>query len=143
MLIIGCGNRQRGDDAAGLIVAERLRNAGIHTKSCSGEATELMELWHDHDHVIVIDAVMTGASIGMLHVWDAGTLPKHVKVSASTHGFGLAEAVELSRTLGRMPARLRVYGIEGREFGIAAEISPEVIRAIEMTVRRIEDEIRG
>jgi len=143
MLIIGCGNRQRGDDAAGLIVAERLRDGGIPTQTCSGEATEVMELWRDHDDVIIIDAVTTASRIGTLHIWDPEGLPKNCQVSASTHGLGIAEAVELSRTLGQLPARLRVYGIEGREFGVSSEISPDVMRAIEIAVGRIESEIRS
>ena len=32
MLIIGCGNRTRGDDGAGVLVAERLRKLGIEAE---------------------------------------------------------------------------------------------------------------
>ena len=36
---------------------------------------------------------------------------------ASTHHFGLAEAVELARAVGQLPERLVVFGIEGASFG--------------------------
>ncbi len=131
MLIIGCGNRQRGDDAAGILVAEQLVSRGIRAEVCSGEASELMELWAGADEVIVIDAVVTGAEAGTIHVWDANSPLPHGKVSGSSHGFGVAEAVELSRALGTLPRRLRIYGIEGKRFEIGGELSPGVERAIE------------
>lgn len=142
MLIIGCGNRQRGDDAAGVLAAERLLTLGIHAEVCSGEASELMDLWGGVDEVIVIDAVVTGAEAGVIHVWDANSALPHAKVSGSTHGFGLAEAVELSRALGTLPNKLLIYGIEGKSFGIANTMSPEVESAVETVVCRIVGETR-
>jgi hydrogenase maturation protease len=47
---------------------------------------------------------------------------------ASTHHFGLSEVIGLARALDRMPVRLRVYGIEGRSFGIGSALSPEVAK---------------
>jgi hydrogenase maturation protease len=49
----------------------------------------------------------------------------------------LAEAISLARVLGRLPERLRVYGIEGRCFEPGTEVSPEVKVAVEEVVRRI------
>ncbi len=44
---------------------------------------------------------------------------------------GLAEAVELARALGRLPARLVVYGIEAASFETGAEPSAAVRAAAE------------
>ena len=63
MLIIGCGNRDRGDDGAGILVAERLRELGIEANTRSGEAVDLIEAWKSADDVIVVDAVVTGAPV--------------------------------------------------------------------------------
>ena len=49
----------------------------------------------------------------------------------------MAETIELTPVLQCLPARLRVYGIEGRRFEPGVEISPEVQRAIEDGARRI------
>ncbi len=137
MLIIGCGNRQRGDDGAGILVAERLRDLGVSAETRSGEAADLIEAWRGADDVIVIDAVVTGAPVGTVRAWDPGRPPASVRASASTHGLGVAEAIELAQVLQRLPARLQVYGIEGRRFEPGVEISPEVERAIEDLARRI------
>jgi len=142
MLILGCGNRQRGDDAAGILVAERLRTLGIAAEVCSGEPSELMGAWSGVDDVIVIDAVVAGAPAGTVHVWDGQHPPAFATATASTHGFGVAEAIELARALDRLPARLRVYGIEGKNFEIGSAISPEVECAMEEVVQRIAGEAK-
>jgi hydrogenase maturation protease len=48
----------------------------------------------------------------------------------STHALGVPEAIELARALGRLPARLEVYAIEGARFTAGAELSPAVERAV-------------
>ena len=140
MLILGCGNRQRGDDAAGILVAERLSALGIAAEVCSGEASELIEAWTGAADVIVIDAVVSGAPAGTVHVWDGQRLPTFVISAGSTHGLGIAQAIELARALNRMPSRLRVYGIEGKSFEIGGSLSPEVEPGVEEVVQRIAGE---
>jgi len=143
MLIIGCGNRQRGDDAAGIIVAEQLQALGIPAQICAGESAKLMDVWNGIDDVIVIDAVVTGAPAGAVHVWDGQHPVARGRSSGSTHGLGVAEAIELARALDCLPARLRVYGIEGKRFEIASEVSPEVERAVEQVATRIAAEVNA
>jgi hydrogenase maturation protease len=48
---------------------------------------------------------------------------------ASSHSFGVADALELSRALGTLPPRVVVYAIEGRCFEPGAGLSPEVEQA--------------
>ena len=49
---------------------------------------------------------------------------------SSTHAFGVADAVELARALGRLPGRLDVYAIEGASFAAGDRLSPAVERAV-------------
>jgi hydrogenase maturation protease len=56
---------------------------------------------------------------------------------SSTHAFGVAEAVELARELGRLPGRLEVYAIEGADFSAGAELSAEVASAVRTLTRRL------
>jgi hydrogenase maturation protease len=137
MLIIGCGNRQRSDDGAGILVAERLRELGIEADTRIGEAADLIEAWKGADDVIIVDAVVTGAPVGTVQAWDDRQPLASVSTTVSTHGLGVAEAIELAHVLDRLPARLRIYGVEGRRFEPGTEISFEVQRAVEEVVRRI------
>jgi hydrogenase maturation protease len=142
MRIIGCGNLHRGDDAAGILAAERLLALGVEAAVCVGGFAQLMDMWHGSDDVIVIDAVVTGASGGTVHLWDASRPVPFAKSSASTHGMGIAEAIELSRALKRLPARLRIYGIEGQNFELGTAPLPEVVEAVEEVARRIAGELQ-
>jgi hydrogenase maturation protease len=143
MLIIGCGDAQRGDDAAGIMAAQRLRLLGVPARICSGEISELIEMWRGADDVTVIDAVITGAPVGTVHVWDRQHRMKGSKSSGSTHGLGVAEAIELSRALGRLPQSLRVFGVEGQNFALGSKASPAVAKAVDAVVQRIASELNG
>jgi|ERR1022692_297186 hydrogenase maturation protease len=142
MLIIGCGNRERSDDGAGILVAERLRELGIEADTRIGDAADLIEAWKGADDVILVDAVVTGAPVGAVQAWDGRQPLASIKATASTHGLGVAEAIELAHVLDRLPARLRVYGVEGRRFEPGSGISPEVQRAVEEVVQRIIADVR-
>lgn len=141
MLIIGCGNRQRGDDGAGILVAERLRKLGIDAETRSGEAADLIAAWNGADDVILVDAVVSGAPLGTVQTWDARQFTASVSPPASTHGLGVAEAIQLARVLNQLPARLRVYAIEARRCDPGSEISPQVQGAVEEVVQRIISEL--
>jgi len=140
MQIICCGNPGRGDDSAALLVARELRACGIEAEIESGDALDLIEDWDETGEVIVVDATVTGAAPGTVQVWD-GTLPeKIVTATASTHGLGVGEAVYLAQILNRLPRRLRIYGIEGKQFYPGSEVSPEVKEAAEKVAKQIAQE---
>jgi hydrogenase maturation protease len=141
VVAIGIGNRLRGDDAAGVEVAERLRArapAGLEVVACDAEPSRLMEAWRGADSVVVVDTVASGAPAGTLHSFDADDEPLPAQsFRSSTHSIGIAETIELARALGRLPSRVRVYGVEGVEFHTGASLTP----AVEASVEQIVDTI--
>lgn len=141
MKIIGCGNPDRGDDQAGLLVSERLRAQGLQAETYTGDPLALLERWRSDDHVILVDAMLTGAAAGTVRVWDHRLPGVSEGLALSSHGFDIAKAIELANTLGRLPATLRIYGIEGQRFERGIDISPEVERAIAAVARQIATEL--
>ena len=140
LLLIGLGNDARGDDAAGLEVARRLRGApGVHVMELGGDPLALLDAWDGASSVVVVDAVRSGAPAGTVHRLDAREAPLSAALggASSTHAVGLADAIELARALGRLPERLVVLGIEGRRFGSGDRPSPEVVEAIERVSRSL------
>jgi hydrogenase maturation protease len=127
------GNAWRGDDGAGLAVARRLRElapAGIEVRELEGDATALIDAWGHADRVVVVDAAQSGAAPGTVRHFDAcaAPLPAHL-LRSSTHAFGVADAIELARALGRLPAALEVYAIEGATFAAGDRLTPSVAHA--------------
>jgi hydrogenase maturation protease len=135
VIVIGVGNAFRGDDGAGLAVAGRLRELspeGIDVREVDGDASALVHAWSDADRVVVVDAAASGATPGTVRRFDAcsGPLPaSHVR--SSTHAFGVPDAVELGRALGRLPRSLEVYAIEGASFEAGEPLTPAVMRAVD------------
>ncbi|HZR27262.1 MAG TPA: hydrogenase maturation protease [Terriglobales bacterium] len=142
--VIGCGNLDRGDDAAGLLVARRLRQLGVPAQEQSGEAFVLMESLASAEKVVLVDAVAAEGEPGAVQVWNANLVPlPRESFCCSTHAFGVREAVELARILGRLPLTLIVYGIAGRNFQMNASLSPEVAGAVERAAQRIAADFFG
>jgi hydrogenase maturation protease len=141
LIIIGIGNPHRGDDSVGLAVSNALRDRvakDVEIVDRDGEATRLIDTWKDTDAVILVDAVSSGSPPGTIHEIDAREtrVPPDL-FKCSTHSFGVAEAIELSRALGTLPGIFRIYGIEGTAFDTGTGLSPEAEAAVEETVSRV------
>lgn len=144
-LVIGVGNAYRRDDGVGLAVAARLRGRvpeGVRVVDCEQEPSRLLDAWQGADAALVVDAVESGAVPGTLHRFDAGTGPLPAGVfRSSTHAFGVGDAVELARVLGRLPGRVVVYGVEGGEFAAGQGLSAPVEAAVEPAAQAVLDEL--
>ena len=143
MRIIGCGNSDRADDAAGLLVARRLRELGFDALEHAGDGFALLDLWQGSDDVVLVDALVSGGQPGSIEVWDPESQPAAAPdYRCSTHVFGPAEAVELGRALGRLPRRMRVYGIEASDFEIGHSPRAEVLEAVDRLVSELSQTTR-
>lgn len=134
-VLIGVGNAWRGDDAAGLEVARRVREAripGVRVLEHEGEPIGLIDAWTGIREVIVVDAVSSGGPPGTVHHLDAAAEPLPATLfRSSTHAIGIAEAVELGRSLDRIPSRLMVCGVEGESFELGTGLTPAVEASVE------------
>jgi hydrogenase maturation protease len=156
-VVIGVGNPDRGDDAAGPAVARRLQNGIMAVPELDpdiaqairprivehgGEATTLVLQMDGAEQAFLIDACVSGGPPGTIHRFDVScnAMPA-VASGVSTHGFGLAAAVELARALGRLPRRSIVYAIEGASFEAGAPLSPPVAEAVAEVALRLRAEI--
>jgi hydrogenase maturation protease len=145
LLVIGVGNELRGDDAAGIAVARRLRErTDLDVRELQGEPTGLLDAWHGRDAVVLVDTMRSGARPGAIRRIDASQtrLPAGLGGSTSTHAVGLADTVELARTIGRLPRRVVVYAIEGRGFEAGAPMSDAVRSGIDELAARVLSEVR-
>ena len=143
-VVIGIGNRERGDDAAGPLLLDRLRDAatGAGLVESAGDPAAIVAAVDRVGAVVFVDACISGAAPGTVHRFDLnrGKLPP-MRSGLSSHGFGLGEAVELARVLGTLPPVCIVYAIEGACFEPGRGLSRPVARAIPTLAERIRDEI--
>jgi hydrogenase maturation protease len=146
-LVVGVGNVARGDDGAGIVAVRRLARllpSGARLLAISGDVLALLDEFATTDLVMIVDSTLSGAppgSIRRVSLIERPLPADHPR--ASTHGFDVAQVVELARALGRLPRRLILYGIESDACALGDTLSPEVDAAVDEVVRRIVDELSG
>ncbi|VVM06466.1 hydrogenase maturation protease [Methylacidimicrobium tartarophylax] len=144
VLLAGLGNPDRGDDGFGPAVLARLARLSLPEaeRIVCARPLDLLDRWPGRRLAIVVDAAM-GEEPGRLRRLEplCQGLPR--PTACSTHGLGLAEAIDLGRSLGLLPARLIVYAAEGLDFSPGAPLSPRVAAAVEEAAARIAAECRG
>jgi hydrogenase maturation protease len=145
--IIGVGS-PFGDDRLGWVAGESLRRSPVLNdlepwriviSILDRPGTMLLAHWQDAGMVIVIDAVRSGALPGTCFRFDAGEWAVS-GLPASSHGFGVAAALELARALGDLPSRLLVRGVEIEPSCSGFGLSRAVARVLPAFVREIEAE---
>lgn len=146
-LVIGLGNEHRHDDRCGLEVVRRLgarRHEGLRLVEAPRDAARMLHLWEGADDVIVIDAMRGNGPPGSVRRFEIGRGDRFGSTpSTSTHGLGLGEAVEIARSLGRLPRRLAVIGIEAAELSIGDGLTPEVEKAVALVVEEVARAAEG
>ena len=141
-LIVGLGHRYRRDDAVGPIVAEALAARGLEARVHEGDGLALLDLWAGRACCLVIDALADATKAGeVLRLPGEPEVLRAAGFVHSSHRIGLPEAVALGRSLDRLPAKLDVIAVAGRDFGLGAEPTPEVRRAAEMLIAELSADV--
>ncbi len=137
-----CVGTPRGADRLGLAVAERLRARAVGAAAAAGGepstsgvpileviATDqpvqtLAEWVGDGAPLIVVDAVLGGERGALVELPLSALLERGAaRGVTSSHGFGLGDALALSRALGRSPQCDRFVGVAIGDAGHATEAS--------------------
>ncbi len=144
--VIGCGNPDAGDDAAGLLAVRAARERLPETVEIveAGPALQVLHLLDDVDEAIVVDAVRAPAgdrAPGTIVRAESGPegLPAVLRSSLSSHGIGLAEAVGLAVALGPVP-RVVFLGVEAEDVTAGAPLSAQVEAALATLVDAVVTE---
>lgn len=149
--VVGIGSPDRGDDAWGPLVAERVAAATTGDPRVRvvvhEDPTHLVQEWDGTGTAVVLDAVLADGPTGGLVVAELGADSPPLPPGAlegvglgGTHAFGVAGAIELARALGRLPRRVVVVGVRAGTVGYGAGMSPAVLDAVPeavATVRRL------
>lgn len=145
LLVAGVGHPDRGDDGVGAAVVDALAGRlppQVRVIARSGDMLALLDDCEGIDALICVDAAAPMGMPGRIHRINTAveTLPRDT-CFASSHALGLAEAIELARTLGTAPPTIIVYAIEGARFDDGAGLSAPVAHAVDAAVGRIVAEV--
>jgi hydrogenase maturation protease len=147
MVVIGVGNEYRRDDGAGLAVVISLRDRvppGVDLVLTDGEPTRLIEAWTGAEVAVVVDAVRADPPRpGRVHRFELDQTLAEATRTASSHGFGLDDAIQLALALDRMPGRLVVHAIEAADLGQGTGLTPPVAAAVDEVAGAVLSDLRG
>ena len=143
-VVIGVGNCYRRDDGIGPAAAaeiERQHLPGVRVVISDGEPAGLLEAWAGMDLAIVVDAVRcVPATPGRMHRWPARQLEGGW--TASSHGLGIPDALDLGRALDRCPRRVVLFAVESADLRPGAGLSRAVATSLPDVVAAIATELR-
>ena len=146
VVVIGVGNEFRRDDGAGPAVVASLRGRvppGVELLLADGEPTRLIEAWTGAALAVVVDAVLANPPRpGRVHRFVLDRPLAGTTRTASSHGFGLDDAVRLALALDRMPGRLVVHAIEADDLSQGQGLTPLVAAAVGDVARAVLSDIR-
>lgn len=140
LVVIGVGNRDRGDDAVGPIVCDRtdeLDLPDVESIVFEGSVLDLPIHWSATDRVFIVDAAEPAGEPGRISEVDGRATRLVTPGQLSTHTIDVGAAIELARALDRLPAEMSIIGIEGAQFEFGAWLTPAVEHAADAVVARI------
>ena len=149
ILLVGIGQSLRGDDAAGL-EAVRLWQASylentpeVQVEFCELPGLDLLNLLAGPSTAILVDAVVSGAAPGTVHILDREQLAAFLPGSNSAHGWGVAETLKIGSLVDpqALPGKIILIGIEASQMELGAGLSRDVKNALGEVVRVIQEEI--
>jgi len=145
--IIAVGNSFYGDDGVGAAVLEKIRHDGLFPGAELFDAhTDALALL---DHLVPgrMNVIVDAARMGLEPGSAVGFGPDQVRMKIksdhlSMHGFGLAEAFELARQLGKLPEEVLIVGVEPERVAINEGLSAAVSQAVPRVISIIQAEVR-
>jgi hydrogenase maturation protease len=145
VVVLGVGNEFRRDDGVGPAVVTSLRGRvppEVELVPTDGEPTGLVEAWTGAA-LAVVDAVRADPPRpGWVYRFVLDRPLAGTKRTASSHGFGLDDAVRLALALDRMPGRLVVHAIEAEDLSQGVGLTPLVTAAVGDVARAVLADIR-
>ena len=145
--ILGIGSAL-GDDCAGWLLVRALRDDVADAHLAAWQIYELdrpglalLGWFEDADEVVIVDAMAGGAPPGALRELQLGDLTPLSRMSSS-HGFGVAETLQLAGALDVLPPMLRVFGLEVNCADQGAAPSPALLAAVPYAARCLVQALR-
>jgi hydrogenase maturation protease len=137
-VLIGVGNPYRRDDGVGPALAaiiSELDLPGLAVVTSDGEPSRLLDAWSGARLAVVVDAVRRDNGVpGQIRRHDiTSDRPADgwtAAGSASTHGLGIGEAIDLAQAVDRMPETLIVFTVQAADIGYGQHLSQPVTASL-------------
>ena len=151
LVVIGCGNLNRSDDAAGVRVVDALREQfgeslppDVRLFDAGTGGIEVMFRARGASALVIVDACRSGSDAGAIFRLPGAEIDGAHVPGYSLHDFRWDHAVHAGRRIfgADFPADLTVYLIEVGSLQLGTEMTAPVSRAVGQVSERIAESIR-
>ena len=131
VLVLGIGNTVMSDDGVGVKVVQMLQQqylfpANVELVDGGTLGLDLLPQLEGISHLIMVDAVETGAKPGTLVRLAGEELPIALETKISPHQMGLKDLLAVARLLGHAPGEMVLIGVQPGSIEMDTELTPEV-----------------
>jgi hydrogenase maturation protease len=147
VVVLGLGNLIRCDDGVGIhaiqqLLSAQLVPAGVDIMDGGTLGLQLLPAIEDATHILVLDAVNTGAAPGTI-VRHAMTELEPLPGSPSVHQIGFADMLEGLRWMNKLSDKTIVLlGVQPEQTGWGENLSPTVEAALPALIQATLEELR-
>ena len=115
ILVLGVGNVLLTDEGIGVRVVESLYDnyqfpTNVEVIDGGTAGMELLEIIANRDHVILIDAVNTGADAGNVVTLEGDEVPALFRDRISPHQLGISDLLGVMTLTGELPKEFTLFG---------------------------------
>ncbi|MGB5062699.1 MAG: HyaD/HybD family hydrogenase maturation endopeptidase [Candidatus Competibacter sp.] len=148
IVVLGLGNILLRDEGVGVRVVEALAAryvlpAVVEVVDGGTVGMDLLDTLAGCDHLLVCDAVQTGAPPASVVKLADAEVPALFQTRFSPHQLGLAEVLATLILMEEAPAALTLIGVVPIDLELGVELSPDVAAAVERAVECLADALRG
>ncbi len=131
VILVGIGNQSMGDDAAGLMVVERLSDS-FKTLKITADPLNHVDGLCGSDVVVIVDAADFGGKPGEFRIIEESEIDGS---TLSSHSLPLSMFVHL---LKKCVNKVTVWGIQVKSLKPGEAVSPEVVSGIDKLSKTIK-----
>ena len=144
-LVVGLGNDLLGDDAVGILAAQKLArelSAKVDVIETSLHGLALLDLFVGYNRLIIIDAISTGelspGDVIELNPRDFRAIP-----GPSPHYTGLPELITIASQLQlEFPEEIKIIAVEvANPHTVGRKLSDPVASALSEVIRRVKEQL--
>ncbi len=143
-LLVGIGS-PHGDDRLGWVIAGRVAALahGSFSVRCAQAPAQLLDWLDGIEQLEICDTVASSADVGTLYCWQWPAREIEQAAFYSSHDLSLPSVLAIAETLGRLPPRVRIWGVSIAQGGSRESLSPQAAAAVPNAVDHICRALRG
>ena len=149
VLVLGVGNILLTDEGIGVRVVEELERRyvipdGVEVMDGGTAGMELLSSIASRGHVILIDAVNTGAEAGTVVCLVGDQVPALFKTKISPHQLGISDLLGVLTITGEMPKEMTLFGAVPYSLDTSIDLSeamqPKLEELLVLTVAELRNQ---